>query len=132
MAAETINEVVADARSRAPELIAAMAAGESIDLGAEFVEPAIAALDAAALTGSDPAVLAAIADARVEWEGLAVEVAELGTPDLTGVDLGNLESLGNLGALQEYGTNVTELVGTRLPALQETGKQLQEACRAGS
>lgn len=109
-----------------------MAAGESVDLGAEFVEPAIAALDSAALAGSDPAVQAAIADARVEWEGLAIEVAELGAPDLTGVDLGNIESLGNLGALQEYGTKVTELVGTRLPALQETGKQLQEACRAAS
>lgn len=126
-AVDTINGVIAEAQQSAPQLIDDLLSGNSVDPGA-LIEPVLTSLDAAGSGASDPAVSAAIEDARVEWDGLAKDIQGLGTPDLSGVDLGNLGSLGELGKLQTYGEDLTAIVSTRLPALQETGAALQKAC----
>lgn len=126
-AVDTIDGVIAEAQQSAPQLIDDLLSGNSVDPGA-FVEPVLTSLDAAGSGASDPAVAKAIEDARVEWDGLATDIQGLGTPDLSGIDLGDLGSLGELGKLQTYGEDLSAIVSTRLPALQETGAALQKAC----
>lgn len=126
-AVDTIHEVMAEAQQSAPQLIDDLLSGNSVDPGA-FVEPVLTSLDAAGSGASDPAIAEAIEDARVEWDGLATDIQGLGTPDLSGIDLGDLGSLGELGKLQTYGEDLSAIVSTRLPALQETGAALQKAC----
>ena len=126
-AVETIDGVIAEAQQSAPQLIDDLLSGNAVDPGA-LIEPVLTSLDAAGSGASDPKVSAAIEDARVEWDGLASDIQGLGTPDLSGVDLGNLSSLGELGKLQTYGEDLSAIVSTRLPALQETGEALQKAC----
>lgn len=127
VAAQTIDRVLAEAQQSAPQLVEDLLAGKTVDPGA-LIEPVFTSLDAAASGASDPAVAAAIEDARTEWDGLASDVQGLGTPDLSGIDLSDLGSLGELGNLQTYGEDVSAIVSQRLPALQETGQALQEAC----
>ncbi|UOQ60329.1 hypothetical protein MUN76_15050 [Leucobacter rhizosphaerae] len=128
-AAETIDRVIAEAQQNAPQLIEDLLAGKSIDPGA-LIEPVFTSLDAAGSGATDPAVIAAIDDARTEWVGLGEDIQGLGTPDLSGIDLGDLGTLGELGNLQTYGEDVSAIVSERLPALQQTGTALQEACTA--
>ena len=126
-AADTIDRVIAEAQQSAPQLVEDLLAGRSVDPGA-LIDPVLTSLDAAGSGASDPAVLAAIDDARTEWDGLASDIQGLGTPDLSGIDLGDLGTLGELGNLQSYGEDLSAIVSTRLPALQQTGAALQEAC----
>ncbi|MBL3698580.1 hypothetical protein [Leucobacter luti] len=126
VASAAIDRVTSEAAQSGPQLIADALAGEPVDAGA-LVDPVIEALDAASASITDPAVLAALGEAQTEWSGLATDIAALGAPDLAGLTSGDLSKL---GALQEYGGELTALFSQRLPALQETGARLQEACAA--
>ncbi|QIM17022.1 hypothetical protein G7067_12375 [Leucobacter insecticola] len=144
VAAEKIDAVIADAQANAPKMIAELITSGKFDAAA-LVDPVLESLDAAAGTATDPAVIAAIDDARASWNGLAADVQALGAPDLSGLDLGDLGSLGDvkslsdlgslgdlgsLSTLQGYGEELSAIVSARLPELQATGAALQEACNA--
>ncbi|QYM76707.1 hypothetical protein [Leucobacter luti] len=126
LATEAIDRVTAEAQQSAPKLVADALAGEPID-PRSMIETVIAALDAASGSITDPAVLTALDEAQHEWSGFAADVTALGAPDVSGLAAGDLSSLGQL---QEYGGRLAELYTERLPALQESGAQLERACRA--
>ncbi|RGE24361.1 hypothetical protein [Leucobacter sp. wl10] len=129
VATEAINQVIADAQAGVPQLIERALSGQSLD-AAGIVDPVLQSLDEAARNTTDPAVLKAIDGARAEWDQLAADIQALKAPDLSGIDLGNLGSLSQLGGLQEYGTQLSALFTERLPALQKSGQKLQQACAA--
>ncbi len=126
-----IDRIVADAQASAPQLVEDLLSGKQIDPVGTLVAPVLESLDAAAASTNDSELLAAIAETRGVWEGVAADVSGLPTPDIGGIDLGNLESLGSLGELQQYGTELSRIVTERLPEIQESGAQLQAACQAG-
>lgn len=126
VAAATIDGAIAEAKQSAPQLVADMTAGEPLDAGA-LVTPVMETIETASASITDPAVLTALEEARVEWTGLAGDVTALKAPDLSGLSEGNL---GSIGEIQSYGEELSRLYSERLPALQETGARLQEACRA--
>ncbi|GAA1606936.1 hypothetical protein [Leucobacter chromiireducens] len=126
VASEAIQRVTDEAGKEISQLVADGIAGNPVDAGA-LVDPAIEALDAATASITDPAVLTAIDAARVEWSGFAGDLGSLALPDLSGLGEGDLSAIGEL---QSYGSEVSALFTKRLPALQQTGQELQEACTA--
>ena len=126
VASAAIDRVTAEAAQSVPQLIADGIAGNPVDAGS-LVDPVIEALDAASASITDPAVLTALGEAQSEWTGLASDIGALGAPDLTGLADGNLAAIGDL---QAYGAELSGLFSERLPALQETGARLQQACEA--
>lgn len=118
VATESINEVVEGAQQRIPELIMS----GSFD-PADLVDPILESLDAARADATDSATVAAISDARAEWDGLVTDFQGLTAPDVN-----NLDALSKLGALKTYGEDLSAIATKRLPALKETGSKLQEAC----
>lgn len=126
IATETIDRVMAEAQNGAPQMIADALAGNPIDPVA-LITPVLESIDAASASITDPAVLTALGEARTEWDGLASDVGALQLPDLAGLADGDLSALGDA---QAYGSDLSALVGERLPALQESGARLQQACTA--
>lgn len=126
VASEAIQRVTDEAGQEISQLVANGIAGNPVDAGA-LVDPAIEALDAATASITDPAVLEALDAARGEWSGFAGDLGALALPDLSGLGEGDLSAIGEL---QSYGSEVSALFTKRLPALQQTGQELQEACKA--
>lgn len=126
VATETIDRVISEAQQGAPQMIADALAGNPIN-PVGLITPVLESLDAASASITDPAVLSALGEARTEWDGLASDVGALQMPDLSGLSEGDLSAIGDA---QTYGSDLSRLVTERLPALQETGARLQEACTA--
>ena len=126
IANEAIQRVTDEAGQAVPQLVADGLAGQPLDLLA-LVDPVVEALDAASASITDPAVREALDAARVEWSGFAEDLGALGAPDLSGLGSGDVSAIGELRA---YGEDVSALYTERLPALQQTGTELQAACTA--
>ncbi|WP_427870993.1 hypothetical protein [Leucobacter luti] len=124
LASQRAEELSSDLRDRVPDIVNSALTGEAPDLSGIFAE-AGSTLDAAAAGASDPAVSAAIADARAEWDGLASDLAGLGALDLAGADLATRAE-----RTVDYGSRLTEILGERAPALQRIGEELKAACAA--
>ena len=124
LASQRAEELASDLGDRVPDIVNSALKGEAPDLSGIFAE-AGSTLDAAAAGASDPAVSAAIADARAEWDGLASDLAGLGGLDLAGADLATRAE-----RTVDYGTRLTEILGERAPALQRIGEELKAACAA--
>lgn len=126
VASAAIDSAIEEAKQSAPQLVAEAIAGEPIDASA-IVSPVVESIAAASASITDPAVLTALEEAQAEWTGLAGDITTLRAPDMSGLSEGDL---GSLSDLQAYGEELSRMYSERLPALQETGANLQQACQA--